>query len=522
MGEQASEFSAAWIEAQARRLEEQLAQQLSKESRPCRSCGCPLRPGVVRFADGMRIDSRWCASCEIREDVVERLSEDVPAPFTVGPVAAADALRIELDPRKQEWFGWVYRRYPPGWEDEGPWGDSLAWLQEQARPEPGTPCPRCNWPGAYRWLRLRDRGRKPEGLLTRAHVNSAAARQPILARYLDGSTALDSLDGIGDRRCVECAGIGYVDVDLRPGRHRLGGDEWRGAFESFDDSGRLDFGSYEETPETVASGLSGAEPEVALRATDADPLNGSLFDEQRAACALLEEVRRYVSRPLAAVEPRFVSAADPFLELVPSLVKQRVADVQVRGGGRLDEHRREVFSERDAMIMLSWLFGYSEARIAAALGLSEKQVIDRDIVKALRAEVRFYRDALIHVWHGSGLTVSEIAAAVEAHPKTVQRALKEVPQPEPLARWLALVVAGADGDFREFFSRALFEAAAPRRPSEGGECFYGLPRHVARDEPPYEPYHSWSPLWVDGVLTDGPQRSYVLLSPHLPAVLALV
>src|SRR5262249_39747527 len=78
---------------------------------------------------------------------------------------------LTLEPRKQAprahrgYWLWVL---PAEWEKEGPWGDSLAWLEEQERPESEEPCKRCNWKGRYPDLVGLDDGGNPKRVFAQA------------------------------------------------------------------------------------------------------------------------------------------------------------------------------------------------------------------------------------------------------------------------------------------------------------------------------------------------------------------
>jgi hypothetical protein len=66
------------------------------------------------------------------------------------------------------------------WDVEGPYGGSLAWLSEQARPESGQRCDRCNWRRRVPWMV----GREPRHawdtrlLLHRSHARAVLGRRP--------------------------------------------------------------------------------------------------------------------------------------------------------------------------------------------------------------------------------------------------------------------------------------------------------------------------------------------------------
>jgi hypothetical protein len=135
---------------------------------------------------------------------------------------AMGRLRVAaLEPRKgapRDRDGYWLWHPPPGWENEGPWGDSLAWLEEQERPDPARPCERCNWPGRYSWLVGVDDGGDPRRAIGRAAPGSTGLRKPLLERYRargerdDGREPLDHMQATGDRRCALCGGCGYVVV----------------------------------------------------------------------------------------------------------------------------------------------------------------------------------------------------------------------------------------------------------------------------------------------------------------------
>jgi hypothetical protein len=179
-----------------------------------------------------------------------------PLPLQRSPVRGWR--RVALEPARgaaRDRPGYWLWKPPPGWENEGPWGGSLAWLEEQRRPEAEEPCDRCNWPGRYPELVGLDDGGDPKRILARAKGGSTGARRLLQQGnrpredLLEGLDWIDHMRATGDRRCALCGGLGYA-VPLKRDRYvRLRRSRAKGAgpddqivgrlLEGFDERGRL-------------------------------------------------------------------------------------------------------------------------------------------------------------------------------------------------------------------------------------------------------------------------------------------
>jgi hypothetical protein len=378
----------------------------------------------------------------------DSLMLEVPLP---DEASASRTLRaIALEPQKQaarsrEGY-WLWDS-PAGWANEGPWGGSLAWLEEQERPEPEERCERCNWRGRYPELVGLDDGANPERILVAATPGSVGARKALLDRYRVGREApepIDHMQATGDTRCACCGGRGYQvplswDPESRRNRQPAPAAAHDEApsdslLQAFNELGQLrpvwDLtpGSTDQTEHGAAVG-------------DDDDIGGgsrlSAVEEERAlARHVLSSAVLFKKRGRALIEGPRIDALKRDYEQTPAVLeplplRQFLADARFAGSGHTDAERRSAFLKRDAVIFELATFGFPLDRIAEAIGLSKKRLYNLPVIKLQSEFLKWNQRYTVLDWSERGYSTQEISYASGVPIHTVQRIIRKGREPAP-------------------------------------------------------------------------------------------
>ena len=450
-----------------------------------------------------------------------------PAP----PHDSGDPLLLDLGPPAPQpsaamtvSFSKGWERQSSEWKHEGPWGDSLAWLGEQNRPEASDRCERCNWHGRYRELRGVDDGTNPEKFLRHRNPNSVGARKPFLERYVEANEPIDNLHGLGDGRCVECGGTGYVDQEIRNAGPQLrprpswGVEDERDDYDLrdeaavFDVFGRLcprrpstDHGYAVQAEASAREGIAGLFSE-----SKQWPSVGILADEQKLALSVLASARRFLETGWLGGEAEQSRASREALKRafrMGSVVDEidYLRSMIPSGGGRQRAYRKDAFAERDALLLEYVLLDTPVELLTRVFSLSEQQIKAIPLVKGARRLSRRLRDLMIHRWHGDGHANTTIAEVCGISARTVQRVLARPPDKEPDEEefmFLSIVLEWPDPPpgWQEWIFLAIFNQAAPGGDLNNncvrrfvGFLLFGQPPYLGLGGAPGDPYHTWVP-----------------------------
>jgi hypothetical protein len=453
-------------------------------------------------------------------------------------------------------WAWLYTA-PEGWENTGPWGGSLQWLAEQPRPASLERCDRCNWHGRFPWLVGVDDGRDLQRLIERAHPNSTGARLPLLPRYrgangtaTDGRDPdldpIDHMDERRDRACALCGGRGYIDpldwnADARLRQRSAPVEdvepvEPSGLLEAFDERGRL----RPLWDRQVQGERLPLEPSLGI---DTD-----LGEEERRAEAavgcgkwrLRGEAAIAYGRHAPSIEGAGVAALQRSVAVSPVLeslaLRQFLADTSFDGAGRVDGERRASFLRRDAVVFELVSAGFPVARIAAAIGVSEKRVYALDASRIARQGLEASQRGAVRQWHEQGYEVAEIARATGLPRYTVRRIVRAAPA--KLAASHSDTTLGQLLTVLPLYARALMgmgiepEQRGEAEPRDPEEFMDGPPIDYFRRWPPGMPlygpeqhgdaYHTYLPSAADGYggRLDPANRSLGVLHPFFHALLS--
>jgi hypothetical protein len=249
-----------------------------------------------------------------------------------------------------------------------------------------------------------------------------------------------------------------------------------------------------------------SDDELETDLTSDDPFSGiegaaAPRDETWAAAArVLDEARRMVVSDYFGLEsPDVRTMKNEYLEEAPQLrplaERQLIADLSVAGGGRHDEFRRRLFRRREEALIVLFLLGYEEARIARGVGLSESQVRASPAIVELNAAIEVARNRMIRELFGEAnrlnlVSAAEIGRRVGLPERQVQRVL-DARRSEPRSRQALAFFSRIREQPRQvarFINTAVMHAAYPWLPGfeQRSFQFAGLPLHK-----PEAVYHTW-------------------------------